>query len=135
MGTQTIFDWKQQREREFFIDNSLVRIHCIIVMIRWTGLAPWKFESPFPGSITSTFLRTQIIFDWEQPRCKLGNLHLEVVGMVIPHLGHRRIGFRCKREGFIQLLAANTRFFNCWRPTKLTTTPRLRSLELHTAAQ
>jgi len=27
-------------EREFFIDNLLVRIHFIIVMIRWTGLAP-----------------------------------------------------------------------------------------------
>jgi len=25
--------------REFFIDNLLVRIHFIIVMIRWTGLA------------------------------------------------------------------------------------------------
>ena len=35
-------------EREFFIDNLLVRIHCIIVMIRWTGLAPWEFEFPFP---------------------------------------------------------------------------------------
>ena len=31
-----------QREREFFIDNLLVRIHFIIVMIRWTGLAPWE---------------------------------------------------------------------------------------------
>jgi len=29
------------RDREFFIDNLLVRIHFIIVMIRWTGLAPW----------------------------------------------------------------------------------------------
>ena len=29
-----------QREREFFIDNLLARIHFIIVMIRWTGLAP-----------------------------------------------------------------------------------------------
>jgi len=28
--------------REFFIDNLLVRIHFIIVMIRWTGLAPWE---------------------------------------------------------------------------------------------
>ena len=28
-------------DREFFIDNLLVRIHFIIVMIRWTGLAPW----------------------------------------------------------------------------------------------
>jgi len=27
-------------ERGFFIDNLLVRIHFIIVMIRWTGLAP-----------------------------------------------------------------------------------------------
>ena len=26
-------------EREFFLDNLLVRIHIIIVMIRWTGLA------------------------------------------------------------------------------------------------
>jgi len=44
------------REREFFIDNLLVRIHFIFVMIRWTGLAPWEFELPFPGSLTSTFL-------------------------------------------------------------------------------
>ena len=33
-----------------------VRIHFIIVMIRWTGLAPWEFECPFSGSLTSTFL-------------------------------------------------------------------------------
>jgi len=25
-------------------------------MIRWTGLAPWEFECPFPGSLTSAFL-------------------------------------------------------------------------------
>ena len=25
-------------------------------MVRWTGLAPWEFEFPFPGSLTSTFL-------------------------------------------------------------------------------
>ena len=25
-------------------------------MIRWTGLAAWEFEFPFPGSLTSTFL-------------------------------------------------------------------------------
>ena len=34
------------REREFFIDNLLVRIHFVIVMIRWTSLAPWEFEFP-----------------------------------------------------------------------------------------
>ena len=26
-------------------------------MIKWTGLAPWEFEFPFPGSRVSTFLR------------------------------------------------------------------------------
>ena len=36
------------RESEIFIDNLLVRIHFIIVMIRWTGLVPWEFEFPFP---------------------------------------------------------------------------------------
>ena len=41
-------------EREFFIDSLLVRIHFIIAMIRWTGLAPWEFEFPFPGSLIST---------------------------------------------------------------------------------
>jgi len=43
------------RARKFCIDNLLVRIHFIIVMIRWTGLAPWEFEFPFPGSLISTF--------------------------------------------------------------------------------
>ena len=42
--------------RESFIDNLLVRIHFIIEMIWWIGLAPWEFELSFPGSITSTFL-------------------------------------------------------------------------------
>jgi len=46
----------RDQEREFFIDNLLVRIHFIILMIRWTGFAPWAFEFPFPGSLTSTFL-------------------------------------------------------------------------------
>jgi len=31
------------RGGEFFIDNLLVRIHFIIEMIWWTGLAPWEF--------------------------------------------------------------------------------------------
>ena len=42
-----------EREREFFIDNLLVRVHRCF----WcTGLAPWEFESPFPGGLISTFL-------------------------------------------------------------------------------
>ena len=35
------------RQREFFIDNLLVRIQFIIVTIKWTGLATWDFEFPF----------------------------------------------------------------------------------------
>ena len=46
-------------QREFILDNLLVRIHCIIVMIRWTGLAPWEFEFTFPGRLTSTFLASR----------------------------------------------------------------------------
>jgi len=34
-------------EREFFIDNLLVRIHFFIEMIWWTGLAPSEFDFTF----------------------------------------------------------------------------------------
>ena len=40
------------------IDNLLVRILFIIVVIRCTGLAPWVFELPFPGSLASSFQGT-----------------------------------------------------------------------------
>ena len=43
---------------ERVIDNLLVRIHFIIVLIRWTGLASWEFQFSFPGSLKSTFLVT-----------------------------------------------------------------------------
>ena len=35
--------------------SAMVQIHFSIVMIRWTGLAPWEFEFPFQGILTSTF--------------------------------------------------------------------------------
>ena len=45
-------------EREFFIDNLLARIHFIIVMIRWTVLAPWEFCHPGGGTeVVFTFGR------------------------------------------------------------------------------
>jgi len=47
--------------REFFIDNLLVRINFIIEMVWWTGLAPWEFDFPFPGSLISTFLDRQLM--------------------------------------------------------------------------
>ena len=51
---------RQSRERELWIDNLLVRIHYIIEMIRWTGLAPWEFEFRFPSSLISTFLVLEV---------------------------------------------------------------------------
>ena len=48
------------KARESFVDSLLVRIHFIIVMIRWTGLASWGFEFPFPGSHTCTFLENEV---------------------------------------------------------------------------
>ena len=37
-------------------ETSLLTTFCPkFVMIRWTGLAPWEFEFPFPGSLVSTF--------------------------------------------------------------------------------
>ena len=45
-----------ETEREFFVDKLLVRIHFVIMMIRWTGLAPLESKFTFPGSLTSTFL-------------------------------------------------------------------------------
>ena len=60
--------------RESVIDSLLVRVHFIIVMIRWTGLVPWEFEFPFPGSLTSTFLNQvtgsddhDLRFVWDVP--------------------------------------------------------------------
>ena len=47
-------------EREFFIDNLLVRIHFIIVMIRWTGLAPWEFEFPRSQTIARNCKDTKL---------------------------------------------------------------------------
>ena len=56
MGAQCDKERERMREREFCIDNLLVRIHFVIVMIRWTGLAPKEFEFLVPSSLTSTFL-------------------------------------------------------------------------------
>ena len=53
------FDPDRGEERQYFVDNPLVRIHFIIEMISWTGLAPWDFEFSFSGSLTSTLLKSQ----------------------------------------------------------------------------
>jgi len=54
-------------EREFFIDNLLARIHFIIVMIRWTGLAPWEFSS-------GTLPATRYLLTTRQSHCPSGSV-------------------------------------------------------------
>ena len=50
-------------EKESSLDNLLVRVYFIIVMIRWTGLAPWEFGFPSSGRLRSTFLVVgQVLF-------------------------------------------------------------------------
>ena len=50
--------------------NLLVRIHFIIVMIRWTGLAPWEigFHFPRPASDRGRAPQCQQL---PPPRCSL----------------------------------------------------------------
>ena len=43
-------------ESDLFIENLLARIHFIIEIITWTGLAPWELEFSFSASLTSTLL-------------------------------------------------------------------------------
>jgi len=75
------------REREFFIDNLLVRIHLVIEMIWWTSLAPWEFEFTFPGNSLSIQRRA---------------LCLRVLG----HLGgeHEEVGHKTFRRCHVQHL-------------------------------
>jgi len=72
------------RDREFFIEDLPIRIPSIIEMIWWTGLAPWKFESPFPGSLISTFLILEV------PGIQLGEVNALGSG---PNVGFRNIKF------------------------------------------
>ena len=51
VGKQGLQGHHAAEAREFCIDDLLVRIHLIIVMMRWTGLAPREFEFPFPTGV------------------------------------------------------------------------------------
>ena len=46
-------------ERDFFIDNLLVRNHSIIEIMRWTGLAPWELKFRFPVALHLPSYRQQ----------------------------------------------------------------------------
>ena len=55
-------------------------------MIRWTGLAPWVFEFPFPGSLTSTFLICEHLVRRDSVLDTLGSV-LNTPGGVLDTLG------------------------------------------------
>ena len=61
-------------EREFFNDNLLVRIHVIVAMIRWTGLAPWEAPGPTPPETPASdvYRGTSLIRNKPPPRTTIG---------------------------------------------------------------
>ena len=84
-------------------------------MIRWTGLAPWEFEVPFPDNFTSTFLckvehqpqphvRSNPEPDIPDPRARVLAYHPTALamrhwlcGLGYGSPGYRRLGFRVRR--------------------------------------
>ena len=75
------------REREFFIHNLLIRIHFVIEMMWWMGLATWRFEIHFQGHLISTFQSVrerERARERERERERAGNLE----DVVFRHGGH-----------------------------------------------
>jgi len=70
-------------EREFFIGNLLVRIHLIIVMIRWTGLAPWKFDA---GGYLVVVLEGNLLPIVDHHPCHRGGLVFRLIDLCITQL-------------------------------------------------
>ena len=77
-------------ERDFFIDNLLVRIHVFIEIIWWTGLTPWDFEFPSPGSLISTFL-SQVALD---PITSRRAANLEQISRGLSHFQYESLEHR-----------------------------------------
>jgi len=56
-------------KREFFIDNLLVRIHFIVEMILWTGLASFSFPGSFiSGTCVKRSAPEALIAGWDAKR-------------------------------------------------------------------
>jgi hypothetical protein len=58
----------QSRERESLIDNLLAQIRFMMVMISWTGLAPWEFECLIHGVPFASRLPFRIFIEHTGPR-------------------------------------------------------------------
>ena len=63
-------DSLRRKEDQGMEHEVMVRIHFVIVMIRWTGLAPWEFGFPLPqggpghgtrGASSSPLLSLQVL--------------------------------------------------------------------------
>ena len=85
-------------KRDFCIENLLVRIHFIIVMNRWTGLAVCEFELLF-GSATA--------FGATAPNLSLSLKHTHTLSLSLTHT-HTRT----------QTLLKNCRGPFCWVTVK-----------------
>ena len=94
-------EWLHLLKKEFFLGDLLVRIHFIIVMIRCTGLSPWEFKSPFPGSLTSTFLLYHLWHLWISS------------GFHFPSALGLSIRFPLLLKPYIYLLKQDSRLYPC----------------------
>ena len=70
----------EQDKREFLMDNLLVRIHFSIVMMRWTGLAPWQFEFPFASRTTWMRCRSVSVTEDGGDRLQVLGFRVQVSG-------------------------------------------------------
>ena len=100
----------RRRQRE----KNSVRNHFIIVMIRWTGLAPWEFEFPFPGSLTSIFLAVKTTREQHRAEHRESNtkrvlsLSLSLSLWLFLSLSEG-LGSGCRKLGLAALVALNSK--------------------------
>ena len=86
-------------QRDFFIDNLLVRIHFIIVVIRWTGLAPWEFDPFHLSVVPSSSLAPLHTLDFEPfIKSQLTQTKITLVPYVVYIFGHVPRGFQGSRD-------------------------------------
>ena len=94
------------------MDNLLVRIHCIIEMMGWTGLAPWEFKFPLPGSLTSTFLALEDHTTLGVEATNTEKTREEAMPDLTPSTVQINLSIRCIR-GDIRLWVGDTSTSSC----------------------
>ena len=82
-ASSRVESFEDPSEREIFVNNLQARIHLIIEMIWWTGHAPWEFEFPFPGGLTSTAVILSLFRASSKFGVFLSNHHVSVIKRIL----------------------------------------------------